>query len=162
MKTLIQMIAENCGTDEKDTLQTLINCGYGTDHCYHAQAVYFIGTVPDGKVYELPGFGYHISSSQAETFVADLPADFSPKDGIQVAEINSAGIVSECEKMGIESIELLAEGHSDGNSNNSDSRVRFYMAGCVRVADTNGDPIWEEDDPRAFAELIEACQVGIY
>lgn len=78
-----------------------------------------------------------------------------------ITDINSNGIVSECEKLGITHIELLAEGHSDGNQDNPNSRVRFYSVGCVCVADTNGDPIWEEDDPRAFAELIEACKVDL-
>ena len=30
----------------------------------------------------------------------------------------------------------------------------FYLQG-VRVAATNGDPIWEESDAAAFAELME-------
>ena len=80
---------------------------------------------------------------------------------IQITDINSNGIVSECEKMGIESIELLAEGHSDGDENNPNSKVLFYMVGCVRVADTNGDPIWEEDDFATFAEMIKACEVDL-
>jgi hypothetical protein len=29
------------------------------------------------------------------------------------------------------------------------------------VADTNGDPIWEEDDFATFAELIKACEVDL-
>ena len=165
MMTLIKMIAENCGTDEKGALQTLINCGYGTDPDYHNQAVYLIGTVPDGinraEVYELPGYGYHVSSQSAETFFEDLPADFSPKDGIKIGDINSAGIEAECEKMEITHIELLAEGHSDGNQDNPNSRVRFYQVGCVRVADTNGDPIWEEADEAIFADLIVACEVDL-
>ena len=81
---------------------------------------------------------------------------------IKVTDINSAGIVAECEKMGITHIELLTEGHSDGDISNPDSHVRFYSVGHVYVADANGDPIWEEADPRAFIELLEACQVGVY
>ena len=80
---------------------------------------------------------------------------------IEVADINSDGIISECEKLGITHIELLDEGHSDGDTNNPNSRVRFYLVGCVRVADTNGDPIWEEDDFATFAELIKACEVDL-
>ncbi|MCK9326580.1 MAG: hypothetical protein M0P69_13900 [Bacteroidales bacterium] len=83
------------------------------------------------------------------------------QDGIPITDINSHGIVSECEKLGITHIELLDEGHSDGDTNNPNSRVRFYLVGCVRVADTNGDPIWEEDDFATFAELIKACEVDL-
>ena len=78
-----------------------------------------------------------------------------------ITDINSHGIISECAKMGITHIELLAEGHSDGDTNNTDSRVRFYEVGCVRVADTNGDPIWEEANEAIFAELIDACKVKL-
>ena len=85
------------------------------------------------------------------------------KTSIQpITEINSHGIVSECGKMGVDHVELLAEGHSDGNWGNSDSRVRFYLIGFRFVADTNGDPVWEENDPLAFDELAEACEVDLW
>jgi hypothetical protein len=34
--------------------------------------------------------------------------------------------------------------------------VTVYQLGDMRVADTNGDPIWEEQDHAAFAELLES------
>lgn len=41
------------------------------------------------------------------------------------------------------------------NGKHGDARVLvFYLQG-VRVAATNGDPIWEESDAAAFDELME-------
>jgi hypothetical protein len=41
------------------------------------------------------------------------------------------------------------------NGKPGDARVLvFYLQG-VHVASTNGDPIWEEQDAAAFAELME-------
>ena len=58
-------------------------------------------------------------------------------------------------------ISLIDIGHSDGNSNNSNSRVHFFKAGAVRCAFTGGDPIWEEADHALFSELAECCGVDL-
>ena len=42
------------------------------------------------------------------------------------------------------------------NGLRGDARVVVYFLNGVRVAATNGDPIWEESDLAAFAELLES------
>ena len=69
---------------------------------------------------------------------------------MKIRDCKSVGIRSEAAKLGIEEIELIAD-----NGETGDARVEIYQVGPVRVASTNGDPIWEEEDPRAFAEFIE-------
>lgn len=51
-------------------------------------------------------------------------------------------------------VEILGEG---------ENQIKVYKLplpgsdGCTqRVAETNGDPVWEENDPAAFAELLES------
>ena len=70
---------------------------------------------------------------------------------ISIDDINSCGIAYEARKAGITSATLL--GH---NGKSGDARVTVYQIGNVQVAETNGDPIWEESDHAAFAELIES------
>jgi hypothetical protein len=35
-----------------------------------------------------------------------------------------------------------------------DSKVIVWDLGFCRVAETNGDPVWEESDPQGFADLV--------
>lgn len=42
------------------------------------------------------------------------------------------------------------------NGKQSDARVLVFELRGVRVAATNGDPVWEEQDTAAFAELMES------
>jgi len=39
--------------------------------------------------------------------------------------------------------------------------VTIYQLGDVRVADTNGDPVWEESDSATFAELLESEGIAL-
>jgi hypothetical protein len=78
--------------------------------------------------------------------------DAEADKAINVDEINSAGIQYEAKKAGVTTATML-EQHGDG-----DSRITIYELNGVRVADTNGDPVWEEDDPEAFAELLSAAR----
>lgn len=41
------------------------------------------------------------------------------------------------------------------NGKQGDARVIVFSLRGVRVAATNGDPAWEEQDAAAFAELME-------
>lgn len=84
---------------------------------------------------------------------------------IEIAEFNSADIRHNAALLGATHMRLLASGHSDGNPDNPNSAVFFYAIPDKngdewRVADTNGDPVWEEEDTAAFRELAEAC--GVY
>jgi len=75
---------------------------------------------------------------------------------ISVEDLNSSGIVSVCRESGITRIEKLGRfEHPDHPG--SDWAITIYnldTASGGRVAETNGDPVWEEADPSAFAELL--------
>jgi hypothetical protein len=53
---------------------------------------------------------------------------------IAIEDINSAGITAQARKDGITEVTKLASGPN----------VTIYQYGNVRVAETNGDPVWEE------------------
>lgn len=85
---------------------------------------------------------------------------------ILIAEYNSAGIRAIALECGATRMRHLGTGHSDGNLDNPNSAVSFYeLLGSdgfpYRVADTNGDPVWEDEDSQAFAELAHGCGVAI-
>lgn len=80
---------------------------------------------------------------------------------IKINDYNSASIKAIASKLGVTHMELIGEGHADGDTNNPNSLIRFFKIGETRVADTNGDPIWEEEDMQAFAELADECGVEI-
>jgi hypothetical protein len=69
---------------------------------------------------------------------------------ISIEDINSGGIAYEARKAGITTVTKLGD-----NGKMGDARVTVYRLGDVRVANTNGDPVWEEQDHAAFAELLE-------
>ena len=75
---------------------------------------------------------------------------------ISIEDINSIGIAVEARKAGITTVTLLGY-----NGKSGDARVTVYQLGDVRVADTNGDPIWEESDHAAFAELLESEGISL-
>ena len=70
---------------------------------------------------------------------------------ISIDNINSAGIAAEARKAGISTVTKLGT-----NGKTGDAKVTIYQLGDVRVADTNGDPIWEESDGATFAEMLES------
>lgn len=58
--------------------------------------------------------------------------------------------------LGLESAEFIGTFYHPDHEQSNDWTVRMYgLPGGVRVADTNGDPIWEEGDPLGFAALLE-------
>ena len=75
---------------------------------------------------------------------------------ISIADISSGGIARAARKAGIATATKLGD-----NGKNGDARVTVYQLGDVRVADTNGDPIWEEQDHAAFAELLETEGIAL-
>ena len=70
---------------------------------------------------------------------------------IDIRRINSRGISRQANIEGIAFATLL--GH---NGKCGDARVTIYQLGDVRVANTNGDPIWEEQCLATFSELLES------
>ena len=85
---------------------------------------------------------------------------------IEIAEFNSSGIRAEAKKAGITHMRKIGGGFVEGHENEADWYVGFYAIphpkyGDFRVANTNGDPVWEENDAQAFADLAEQCGVKI-
>ena len=86
-------------------------------------------------------------------------------NAINIETINSAGICSEMRRIGATEAKFIGSGEwEEGNVN---SRCTFFAITNpsngfeFRVADTNGDPVWEEEDLGAFAELAESCGVEL-
>jgi hypothetical protein len=82
--------------------------------------------------------------------------DLTPDNAVPVASINSCGIRAQALVDGIDFITPLGD-----NGKTGDARVNVYQFGDVRVADTNGDPVWEESDHAGFAELLEWAGVKL-
>lgn len=70
---------------------------------------------------------------------------------ISIENINSSSIVSEAEKAGETHLELLA---AEGEADRAIAVYSFPKTG-VKVINTNGDPIWEDNDPTGFADTLE-------
>ena len=75
---------------------------------------------------------------------------------ISIENLNSAGIVAEARRAGLSTVTKLGD-----NGKSGDARVTIYQLGDVRVADTNGDPVWEESDSATFAELLESEGISL-
>ena len=75
---------------------------------------------------------------------------------ISIENINSIGIAVEAREAGVSTVTRLGD-----NGKTGDARVTIYQLGDVRVADTNGDPVWEESDHAAFADLLESEGIDI-
>lgn len=72
---------------------------------------------------------------------------------ISINELNSNGIQAQGKIDGITEVELIGT-----NGKTGDDKTTAYWFGGVRVIDTNGDPIWEEQDPEAFAAMMEEIE----
>lgn len=42
------------------------------------------------------------------------------------------------------------------NGKSGDERVVIYRLGSIRVAETNGDPVWETVNPDLFEDLLQS------
>lgn len=77
---------------------------------------------------------------------------------IEIAEYPSIGIRVEARKLGITHMREVAR------AGEGDHRVILFAlplkeGGEIRALDTNGDPLWEEEDPAAFAEGLEEAGI---
>jgi len=88
--------------------------------------------------------------------MSSITSTITTSNEISIDDINSAGIAREARKAGITTATKLGD-----NGKSGDRRVTIYQLGEVRVADTNGDPIWEEQDHSAFAELLETEKIHL-
>lgn len=74
---------------------------------------------------------------------------------INISKVNSSEIVYEAKKAGLSTVSLIGEYEHPDHPGSSDWAIRLYELNGVRVADTNGDPVWEEDDRATFSALLE-------
>ena len=72
---------------------------------------------------------------------------------ISINEINSGGIQAQAARDGITEVQLIGT-----NGKIGDAKTTAYYFGGVRVINTNGDPVWEEQDPEAFAAMMEEIE----
>ena len=75
-----------------------------------------------------------------------------------IAEINSSYIQAEAAKAGITEATFIAEG-GEGENFITVWSLTDHNGFTFRVANTNGEPVWEEQDVAEFAELL--ASVGI-
>lgn len=75
---------------------------------------------------------------------------------IKIQDINSAGIIAQAKIDGINEIKYLGTYEHPDHLGSSDWTIRLYDFNGVKVADTNGDPVWEESCPNTWRELMQA------
>ena len=73
------------------------------------------------------------------------------KNLIKIEKINSSNILEEAIKAGETHLELIA---SEGEGDRAIAVYWFPETG-IRVINTNGDPIWEENDPTGFHDTLK-------
>jgi hypothetical protein len=78
---------------------------------------------------------------------------------ISINDINSAGITAQAKIDGITEVTLLGTHDHPDHPGSNDWRIRIYDFGGVKVADTNGDPVWEENCPNTWLELMKNYEV---
>jgi hypothetical protein len=78
---------------------------------------------------------------------------------ISIQDINSAGITAQAKIDGITEVTLLGTYDHPDHPGSNDWRIRIYDFGGVKVADTNGDPVWEETCPTKWLELMKDYEV---
>jgi len=77
-------------------------------------------------------------------------------------EINSQGIEIEATRQGVDQLDFLGKYSHPEHPDSNDWTISIYrFPNGTRVASTSGDPVWEESDPQAFAEILEEYQVKI-
>jgi hypothetical protein len=74
--------------------------------------------------------------------------------------LDIAPIVPNCDLgAGIRHVYPDTDAHLLACSGTGNDRVIIYQIGYDRVAETNGDPVWEESDPCGFADLLEVARI---
>lgn len=73
-------------------------------------------------------------------------------------DLSSGEIRCTAERLGLHEVTLVARLEHPAHRGSNDWAITIFRVGDVRVAETNGDPIWEEEDPSRFAELLAEYQ----
>jgi len=92
-------------------------------------------------------------------------------DGIEypivIEDYNSSGIRDLSKSIGATHMRKIGSGFCSGHDGEADYHVSFFAflhpreGWEIRVADTNGDPVWEEEDQQGFLELAADCGVDL-
>lgn len=73
---------------------------------------------------------------------------------IKIKDINSAEIQSEMKRQGIEKIKYIGKFWHPEHSDSNDYAIEIYEYKGMKVAATNGNPIWEESDFEIWEEMM--------
>jgi hypothetical protein len=87
----------------------------------------------------------------------EIGATVAVRDGDQdwlAHQLGSCGIAAEMFRVGATSATLLDHNTEDGDARIEVWRINLPDATSFRAANTNADPIWEEQDGQAFADLL--------
>jgi hypothetical protein len=80
----------------------------------------------------------------------------------KIEDINSQGIEIEATRQGVSELDFLGKYQHPEHPGSNDWTISIYrFPNGTRAASTNGDPIWEESDPQAFAEMLEEYKINI-
>jgi hypothetical protein len=101
---------------------------------------------------------YHTRSGRVSACFEALEQDSENLTPIE--ELNSAGIEAEAKALGISAARFLTEG-GEGENHISVWELTGPDGFTFRVAKTNADPIWEEQDIAIFAELLESVGIDL-
>lgn len=93
--------------------------------------------------------------------IDEIATTISDLEMVAVDDINSAGIRAACEKEGIDQIALIGRYEHPEHPGSNDWAIRLYAISDWRVADTNGDPVWEVADPAEFATLLADYDISL-
>jgi hypothetical protein len=78
----------------------------------------------------------------------------------KIEDINSASIRAEAIRQGLIALDYLGKYYHPDHPDSNDWSIEIYeFPNGIRAAKTNGDPIWEESDSQAFAEMLEEYQI---
>ena len=90
------------------------------------------------------------------------------KYDIEIEGFNSLGIREVAAQCGATHMRFIGGGYANGHDGEADYYVGFYAFPQntdstfeCRVANTNGDPVWEDEDASVFAELAESVGVDL-
>ena len=78
----------------------------------------------------------------------------------KTADINSQGIKIEATRQGVSELDFLGKFQHPEHPDSNDWAICIYrFPSGMRVAVTNGDPVWEETDLQLFAKLLEEYRI---
>jgi len=79
---------------------------------------------------------------------------------IKIEDINSASIEKLATELGIDELEFIGKYYHPDFPDSEDHSIKIYeFPAGFRVGQTNGEPIWEENDLQEWAEMLEIYHI---